>query len=108
MESFASISSAVLINMGTLSSEWVAAKKLAAKQAVLKGKPWVLDPVGCGSTLYRTRACLDLLRCRPTVVRGNGSEIMALSGADVEVLGVDSTASSSDAVQVGSGQGRSA
>ena len=59
----------------------VAAKKLAAKQAVALGKPWVLDPVGCGATPYRTRACLDMLHCRPTVVRGNGSEIMALSGA---------------------------
>lgn len=32
VEEFASISSALLINMGTLSSDWVASKKLAAKQ----------------------------------------------------------------------------
>ena len=81
-EAFTALSSALLVNMGTLSSEWVAAKKLAVKQAVALSKPWVLDPVGCGATPYRTRACLDMLHCRPTVVRGNGSEIMALSGAD--------------------------
>lgn len=82
VESFASISSAVLINMGTLSSEWVASKKLAANKARALGRPWVLDPVGCGATPYRTRACLDMLYCRPAVVRGNGSEILALSGAE--------------------------
>ena len=45
------------------------------------GKPWVLDPVGCGATAYRTAACVQLLACKPTVVRGNASEIMALAGA---------------------------
>lgn len=29
--------------------------KLAAKRAVELGKPWVLDPVGCGATPYRTQ-----------------------------------------------------
>ncbi|GAX75072.1 hypothetical protein CEUSTIGMA_g2516.t1 [Chlamydomonas eustigma] len=98
VEDFASISSALLINMGTMSSEWVASKKLAAKQAVLLNKPWVLDPVGCGATPYRTKACLDMLHCKPTVVRGNASEIIALSGAQGNVKGVDSTAQSSDAL----------
>ena len=87
VEAFTALSSALLVNMGTLSSEWVAAKKLAAKQAVALGKPWVLDPDGCGATSYRTRACLDMLHCRPTVVRGNGSEIMALSGAAGRAIG---------------------
>jgi len=81
VEDFLRISSALLINMGTLSSEWVAAKKLAAAQAQALGKPWVLDPVGCGATPYRTTACLAMLRLKPQVVRGNASEIMALAGA---------------------------
>ncbi|KAG1677231.1 hypothetical protein FOA52_013430 [Chlamydomonas sp. UWO 241] len=99
VEAFARISSALLINMGTLSSEWVAAKKLAARSAVGAGVPWVLDPVGCGATPFRTRACLDLLACRPTVVRGNASEIMALAGAEGSVRGVDSTAASIEALR---------
>lgn len=32
VEDFVSISSALLINMGTLSSDWIAAKKMAARQ----------------------------------------------------------------------------
>eukprot|EP00955_Chlamydomonas_euryale_P033801 349632-Chlamydomonas_euryale.AAC.59 len=67
--------------MGTLSSDWVAGKKLAVSAANAAGKPWVLDPVGCGATPYRTAACRDILTRQPAVVRGNASEIMALSGA---------------------------
>nr|BCL66148.1 hydroxyethylthiazole kinase [Volvox reticuliferus]BCL66216.1 hydroxyethylthiazole kinase [Volvox reticuliferus] len=99
VESFIAISSSLLVNMGTLSPEWVAAKKLAAKKAVELGKPWVLDPVGCGATPVRTASCLELLACKPTVVRGNASEILALAGAAGNVKGVDSTATSSDAVE---------
>lgn len=48
--------------------QWVGGMKLAAKKAVELGKPWVLDPVGCGATPYRTqvgRNCcgLDSTRC---------------------------------------------
>jgi hydroxyethylthiazole kinase len=32
---------------------------------------------------------VDLLRLRPTVLRGNGSEILALSGADAASKGAD-------------------
>jgi len=38
-------------------------------QAVILGKPWVLDPVACGATPTRTKACVDMLNCKPTVVR---------------------------------------
>ncbi|PNW81666.1 hypothetical protein CHLRE_06g255350v5 [Chlamydomonas reinhardtii] len=100
VEAFVGISSALLVNMGTLSPEWVAAKKLAARRAVELGKPWVLDPVGCGATPVRTASCLQLLDCRPTVVRGNASEILALAGAAGSgVRGVDSTAASRDALE---------
>lgn len=50
-------------------------------QAVALQKPWVLDPVGCGATTYRTAACVNMLKLQPTVVRGNASEILALAGA---------------------------
>ncbi|WP_181701922.1 hydroxyethylthiazole kinase [Chthonobacter albigriseus] len=80
VEDFAAISSAVVINIGTLSSEWVASMRLAALTAGRLGKPWVLDPVGAGATRYRTRAAADLLALKPTVVRGNASEVLAIAG----------------------------
>lgn len=37
-EAFCSISAALLVNMGTLSPEWVASKKLAAKQVLMRAR----------------------------------------------------------------------
>lgn len=39
--------------------------RLGAQAAVAGGKPWVLDPVGCGATLYRSE-----VRPLPTHVKG--------------------------------------
>ncbi|XP_015887558.3 hydroxyethylthiazole kinase [Ziziphus jujuba] len=91
---------ALCINVGTLSSDWLPAMKLAAETASNLGKPWVLDPVAAGASVFRMNACLELLKLKPTVIRGNGSEIMALSKASVEpTKGVDSTHESTDAVE---------
>jgi hydroxyethylthiazole kinase len=42
-------------------------------------KPWVLDPVGAGASKYRTKVIADLARLKPTVLRGNPSEIMVVA-----------------------------
>ncbi len=49
------ISSALVINMGTLSEKWVDAMLLAGKAATEKGIPVVFDPVGVGATPYRNK-----------------------------------------------------
>ncbi|CAN5237021.1 hydroxyethylthiazole kinase [soil metagenome] len=99
VEDFVAISSSLVINIGTLSPRWVEAMHLAAGKAVALGKPWVFDPVGCGATTYRTRACADLSAMQPTIIRGNAIEIMSLAGASgAGGKGVDSTARSDDAV----------
>lgn len=91
---------ALYINVGTLSDHWLAAMKRAAAIAAHNGKPWVLDPVAAGSSGFRLRACLDLVQLRPTVIRGNGSEIIALSRAAVGgTKGVDSMHDSVDALE---------
>ncbi|MFF5139573.1 LLM class flavin-dependent oxidoreductase [Streptomyces sp. NPDC013157] len=55
----------------------------AARTAHAAGTPWVLDPVaaGAGATEYDAfvKALLDH---RPTVIRGNASELVALAGRD--------------------------
>ena len=99
VEDFVAISSSLVINIGTLSPRWVEAMRLAAKKAVALGKPWVLDPVGCGATPYRTSVAAELVGLRPTIIRGNASEIMSLAGAaGAGGKGVDSTAASDAAV----------
>ena len=78
---FARISSGMLINIGTLSEAWVTSMEKGAQEACSIPIPWVLDPVGCGATWYRTETSLKLMNLKPTVVRGNPSELMALAKA---------------------------
>ena len=99
VEEFVSISRALVVNIGTLSPRWVEAMRLAVRRAGERGIPWVLDPVGVGATEFRTTTAAELAALGPTVVRGNASEILVLSGSvGAAGKGVDSTASSSDAL----------
>ncbi|XP_021290444.1 hydroxyethylthiazole kinase [Herrania umbratica] len=91
---------ALYINVGTLSDNWLPAMKLAAEIASKFKKPWVLDPVAAGASCFRLKACLDLISLKPTVIRGNASEIIALANASVGFTkGVDSSHDSTDAVE---------
>ncbi len=94
------ICQALVINIGTLDEYWVESMKKAAQTAHTLRKPWVLDPVGAGATPYRDQTLSELLAYRPTAIRGNASEIMALAKANTTpTKGVDSTAASSEAVE---------
>ena len=98
VEEMVGIASALVINIGTLSRDWIEAMGIAMQAAAQKGIPIIFDPVGAGATSYRTRTCRDLLqRSAPTVIRGNASEIMALVDATIQTRGVDSTATGSAA-----------
>lgn len=87
---FARIASALTINIGTLSPDFLAGMKEAAKAAGETGKPWVLDPVAHFATAYRRAAVAELMELKPKVVRGNASEIIALAGSRSGGKGVDS------------------
>jgi hydroxyethylthiazole kinase len=96
---FARIASAVGINIGTPSPSWVDGMTAAAVAAREAGTPWVLDPVAVGATAYRREIVAGLLEHRPTVVRGNASEILAIVTSRSGGRGVDSEAASSDALE---------
>lgn len=82
---------ALVINIGTLSIPWVESMLLAARSAHVRDIPWVLDPVGAGATSLRTDTALSLLaEGQPTILRGNGSEVMAIHGSAAATKGVDS------------------
>ncbi|MCX7818926.1 MAG: hydroxyethylthiazole kinase [Kiritimatiellae bacterium] len=88
---------ALVLNIGTLSPPWIEAMERAGTAAVARGVPVVLDPVGAGASRLRTEAALRLLAAaRPRVVRGNASEILALSGG-TGGRGVDATHGVDDA-----------
>ena len=100
MEDILAIANSLVINIGTLSRSWVQSMTLAARIAKVSGTPFVLDPVGAGATRLRTRTALDLMNSSlPTVIRGNASEILALSASGSTTRGVDSIHTTQDAAE---------
>lgn len=87
---FAALADALLINVGTLESTRADAMLAAVHSANQAGKPWVLDPVAVGGLRFRTDFVRELLPCKPAAIRGNASEIIALSGVASQGRGVDS------------------
>jgi hydroxyethylthiazole kinase len=94
---FAQIASALSINIGTPSPAWVEGMRVAVRAAREADTPWVLDPVAVGATSYRREIVDELLACRPAVIRGNASEILAIATARAGGRGVDSAATSGEA-----------
>ena len=76
---FAGVASGVLVNVGTPHAEQRTAMLEAAAAAHAAGTPWVLDPVAIGVLPVRTGLARELLHFRPTAIRGNPSEIIALA-----------------------------
>lgn len=93
VEEMCALASSLVINMGTLDARFVDAMLRAGRVARSRGIPVVFDPVGVGATRYRTQSARRIMEeLRPTIVRGNASEIGMLSGASSEApKGVDST-----------------
>lgn len=87
---FAGLAQALCVNIGTLDPAWAEAMELAAQVMATAGRPWVLDPVGVGATQFRRDVCARLISLRPTVIRGNASEILALAGTGGVGRGADS------------------
>jgi hydroxyethylthiazole kinase len=95
----AGIAQSLVLNIGTLDPYWIESMRLALPVAARRGIPVVLDPVGAGATAYRNSSIEALMQVAlPTVIRGNGSEVMSVAGAAVQTRGVDSSAAANDAL----------
>ena len=96
----ANIAQALVLNIGTLTADNVKAMLLAQKQAHVRGIPVVLDPVGAGATPYRNQALSEIIQAGPpSIIRGNGSEIMSVAGLSVTTKGVDSVMASDQSLE---------
>jgi hydroxyethylthiazole kinase len=97
VEEMAALAGALVLNIGTLSPDWVEAMLLAGRAANANGVPVVLDPVGAGATTYRTETARRILGAvEVTVLRGNPGEVTTLVGVDAEVRGVESIGAGGD------------
>lgn len=88
-----SLCAGLCLNIGTLNSRTIPSMKLSGKIAKESGKVIVLDPVGAGASRLRTETALELLQSvKPTVIRGNMSEIRCLAEGIGGANGVDARA----------------
>lgn len=87
-----SISSALVINIGTLNKRTIDSMIASGKKANELGIPVILDPVGAGASKLRndtTEAILQQVKL--AVLRGNMSEISFVAGLEVSTKGVDAS-----------------
>jgi hydroxyethylthiazole kinase len=98
-EFLARASGATYVNAGTLMPIYEQTLPRVVRAVCEAGKPWVLDPVAIGIGSMRTNLLRQFKTYKPTVIRGNASEILALAGLwgldggtdRSNVRGVDST-----------------
>lgn len=98
-EFLAKAGGAFYINVGTLLPIYEKTLPITAKALRDGGKPWVLDPVAVGIGSLRTELLQQFKAYKPSVIRGNASEVIALAGlwgldggaGESGVRGVDST-----------------
>jgi hydroxyethylthiazole kinase len=93
VEAITAISSALVLNIGTLNQRTIAAMIVAGKKANALQIPVVLDPVGAGASQLRNETTRQLLeQVQLSVLRGNMSEIRFASGLTASTHGVDASA----------------
>lgn len=98
-EAMAAAGPALYINVGTLLPVYEETLPRTARALAATGKPWVLDPVAVGIGELRTKLLAGFKEQKPTIIRGNASEVIALAnlwgvagdGGASQVRGVDST-----------------
>ena len=89
-EDIVTISSSLVINMGTLNKRTVASMITAGRKANEIGVPVVFDPVGAGASTFRNETALRLLdEIKFSIIRGNLSEIRFLVENHSTTKGVD-------------------
>lgn len=87
-----SISSALVLNIGTLNERTIESMLAAGKRANEINIPVVFDPVGAGASELRNRTAKRILHeVRVSVLRGNMSEIRFIAGLNSSTKGVDAS-----------------
>ncbi len=108
MDEMLELAGALVLNIGTLSAAWVDSMFHAATAARRGSVPIVLDPVGAGATRFRTETARRLImEARPSVIRGNASEILSLAGHFGQPKGVDAVHDTHEAAHAASALARS-
>ena len=86
------ISSALVINIGTLNERTIQSMIASGKKANELNIPVVFDPVGAGASEFRNETTKRIIEeVKISVLRGNMSEIKFISGLESTTKGVDAS-----------------
>jgi hydroxyethylthiazole kinase len=101
VEEMVTFASSLVLNIGTLNSRSIESMIAVGKKAKERNIPIVFDPVGVGATSLRTSTAKRIIEeVRPSVIRGNMSEMKILAGLNADIKGVDSIADEVDGEKV--------
>ena len=90
VEEMVSLAGALVLNIGTLTTDFIESMVLAGKKANDLGIPVILDVVGAGATQLRTKKSFELLdKVKFRAIKGNSSEIGTLAGVKALTRGVE-------------------
>ena len=93
VEDITAICGGLNINIGTLNQQSIEGMRRAGRKAKELGHVVLLDPVGAGASRLRTDTAIEIMdTIRPTVIRGNVSEIKTLALGSGTTKGVDADA----------------
>lgn len=93
-EQLTQISSALYLNIGTVSKERYESMVASGKIANKMGIPVILDAVAAGATPYMTGKATGILEeVKVDVIKGNRGEIATICGGKAEVRGVEAMSS---------------
>jgi hydroxyethylthiazole kinase len=100
VEDMVAFAGALVLNIGTLTDDWILSMITAGRKASEQQIPVILDPVGSGATPLRTDSAKKIIaETRVGVIRGNASEILSLRHAESKTKGVDSIHSVEEAAK---------
>jgi hydroxyethylthiazole kinase len=87
------VSAALAVNLGNITDVRMKSMRIAGETAQKMHLPVILDLVGVGcSRLRRDYAKIFIEKCRPSVIKGNVSELRALCGFASSAEGIDAGA----------------
>ncbi|MCK5283604.1 MAG: hydroxyethylthiazole kinase [Nanoarchaeota archaeon] len=97
----AKLASSLVLNIGTLTPEFIDSMKIAAKSANEKNIPIILDVCGAGATKLRDEKCFELLdNVKINIIKGNASEVARIAGENVQTKGVDASEVEKDLIEI--------
>lgn len=103
VEEMAGFAGALVLNIGTLTDDWIDSMVKASKKCNQLGTTVVFDPVGAGATSLRTSAAKRIIsESSVGVIRGNASEVLALRDENSQTRGVDAMHSVDEAAEAAS------